>query len=129
MLGDERGASTALCSYMISFVDKELSARLFKNMKTALYENKGLYAGIREYPRELESFMDGNSGPIVDDLGVTASGFALGAAKRHNEKEMFTNLYKTAAMVGCSDVSDHSFEFNRGAIIGNVILFAMLTAN
>ncbi len=128
VLGDERGASTALSSYMLSFVDKDLSKKLFVNMKKALYENNGIYAGIREYPRGVDGVADGDSGPIVKGLGVSASGFALAAAKVHNDNEVFSALYKTAAMVGNSTVADHYFEFERGAFIGNTILFAMLTS-
>ena len=126
--GSPRGASTAYSAYFLSFLDEDFSRKIFNSIIKNLYENKGLFAGIREYPRGVTGLADGDSGPIVLGLGVTATGFTIPLAKLSDDKEVFINLYNTAAKVGGATFYDNKFEFSRGEFIGNSIMFAMLTS-
>ena len=127
--GEARGASTAFSAYFLSFVNPELALSLFKSIRKNLYVSYGLIAGIREYPKGVEGIEDGDSGPIVMGLGVSATGFSLSLAKKFRDEEMFSNIYGTASRLARAETSETKFEFKLGARIGNSIMFAMLTAN
>lgn len=125
--GPARASGTALAAYALSFLDEELSKRLFEGLSRA----RGGVAGfgfVREYPAGTEGSGDIDSGPVVLGAGVSATGFSLASAKLHRDEAMFTALYRTASLFGVPVDRPSSRRFMSGGPLGNAILLAMTTA-
>jgi hypothetical protein len=125
--GPPRASGTALAAYALSFVDRDLSARLFEGLRRA---QTGLFGfgAVREYAAGHEGAGDIDSGPVVLGVGVSATGFSLSAAKLHGDEAMFTALYRTADLFGVPVDRPSGRRFLSGGPLGNAILLAMTTA-
>ncbi len=123
-----RGSSSAYSAFFLAYLDENISINIMHSIRKELYDNTLLYTGVRENLRNTENTEDFNSGPIIKGLGVVASGFTLGTAKILGFKEMFKELYSTAALVGGSTKNNKYFKFKRGTHIGNSIMFTILTS-
>lgn len=129
-LDGPRGSGTALAAYFLSFVEMRASERLYRAMRTSLYDEVLGFGVMREFP---DSRSDGradiDSGPVVFGYGVSATGFALGAARVHGDDERFDRLFATASLFGAPrSVRDGRETFLSGGPLGNAILLAMITA-
>jgi len=60
---------------------------------------------FREYPPGVSRFMDADSGPIIAGLGMSASGFALAAARAEGDMETAESLRRTGELFGFPAVS------------------------
>jgi hypothetical protein len=122
-----RGSGTAVAAYFLHFADRSLSSRLHR----ALVENgeRSLlgFGAIREYLGE-SGAGDGNSGPVVLGVSIGATGFGLGAAASHGDRELFVRLYRTAYLFGVPRSDGERRTFVMGGALGNALLLAMLTA-
>jgi hypothetical protein len=125
--GAPRGSGTALAAYFLSFADPTLSAELVAAMKRELGGSVLGFGALREYPAGRTGRGDADSGPLVAGFGVSASGFAVGAARATGDRALFEQLYPTVILFGGPTGKD-SMHFATGGPIGNAILFAMLTA-
>jgi hypothetical protein len=126
--GPARGSGTALASYFLSFADRKISADLLDATKKSLYGDVLGFGAIREYPRGKSGGGDADSGPIIAGFGVSATGFALGAARAHGDAELFARLYATIELFGAPAERQGKKRYGSGGSVGNAILFAMLTA-
>jgi hypothetical protein len=126
--GAARGSGTALAAYFLGFADRRLSAELLAAMKRELYAAPLGFGAMREYPRGRSGGGDADSGPLVLGFGVSATGFALGAARMNGDATLFARLYATVALFGVPVRRGGARHFATGGPIGNAILFAMLTA-
>ncbi len=124
-----RGSGTCLGLYFLSFSHPGLSAELYRAVKAELTSRVLGFGGVREYPR---SWPDGrgdvDSGPIVWGFGMSATGFALGGARVHDDRTHFADLYATAHLVGAPVARGGEFTFLTGGPLGDALMFAMLTA-
>jgi hypothetical protein len=123
-----RGSGSMLASYFLSFVDLEMSRRLYVAATRRLYGTILGFGLVREYPRGEGGRGDIDSGPIVLGYGVSATGFALGPARLFGDGERFGRLYATAHLFGAPSERGGRLGFVLGGPIGDAILFAMLTA-
>jgi hypothetical protein len=126
--GAPRGSGTALASYFLSFADRRLSSELLAATKKSLYGDVLGFGAIREYPRGRAGKGDADSGPIVAGFGVSATGFAVGAARAHNDQALFERLWPTVELFGAPVEKGGVRRYTSGGSVGNAILFAMLTA-
>lgn len=123
-----RGSGTAIASYFTSFAHPALSRRLHDALVERGSRSVLGFAGVREYPRGFRGRGDVNSGPILAGMSVGATGFALGAARVHRNRDLFVGLYRTVHVVGGPVASDGGESFAVGGLLGNALLLAMLTA-
>ncbi|MEQ9321324.1 MAG: ATP-binding cassette domain-containing protein, partial [Polyangiaceae bacterium] len=65
---------------------------------------------------------------LVFGYGISATGFAIGAARIHGDRERFEGLYATAHLFGAPVTQDGMTSVVTGGPLGDAILFAMLTA-
>ncbi len=126
--GAPRGSGTALASYFLSFADRTLSADLLAATRRSLYGSVLGFGAVREFPRARAGRGDADSGPILFGFGVSATGFALGAARANGDSELFARLYATVELFGAPAERGGVRRYASGGPIGNAILFAMLTA-
>ncbi|MFO0663026.1 MAG: hypothetical protein U0174_03695 [Polyangiaceae bacterium] len=121
-----RGSGTAAAAYYLSFARPNLSRDLWNALRTNLYREVLGFGLVREFVGGGKGDVD--SGPVIFGLGVSATGFALGAARAHGDEHVFSSLYASAHLVGLPVDGTGSRNFVSGGPIGDAILFAMLTA-
>ena len=124
-----RGSGTAVASYFLSFADARLSRRLFESLRTDGRVCAIGFCGIREYARGFHGKGDGNAGPMVMGVSVGATGFTLGAARAHGDRDLYRELYRSAHLAGVPVGVAGGTKFAAGGRLGNALLLAMLTAN
>jgi hypothetical protein len=125
--GPPRSSGTALAAFALSFVDRELSMRLFEGLRRSRASVLG-FGAILEYPPGKAAAGDIDSGPVVLGAGVSATGFTLSSAKLHGDQALFTALYRTADLFGAPVHRPSGARFMSGGPLGNAILLAMTTA-
>ena len=124
-----RGSGTAVASYFLSFADARLSRRLFESLRTDGRVCAIGFCGIREYARGFHGKGDGNAGPMLMGVSVGATGFTLGAARAHGDRDLYRELYRSAHLAGVPVGVAGGTKFAAGGTLGNALLLAMLTAN
>ena len=123
-----RGSGTAVAAYFISFAHPALSERLHRAVREVGSARLMSFAAVREYAPGFDGQGDTNAGPIVLGFSVGATGFALGSAKAHGDRELFTELYRTTHLFGVPVDVGHERRHVMGGILGDALLLAMLTA-
>ncbi len=127
-----RGSGTALASYFLAFADRPTSAALYRAVRRELFRTVIGFGAVLEYGPSKTNERAGNgdidSGPIVLGFGVSATGFALGASRMHDDRDAFASLYATAHLFGAPHDGARSRTFATGGPLGDAILFAMVTA-
>jgi hypothetical protein len=126
-LGPPRGSGTAIAAYSLAFADRALSERLYAGLRRQAISVLG-FGMMREYPADHVGSGDIDSGPVLLGVGVSATGFALAAARLHGDDALFAQLYRTAALFGVPLGDSNSRHFMSGGPLGNAILLAMTTA-
>ncbi len=135
--GAPRGSGTCLAVYFTSFVDEALSRSLWAAAKRELVGDVLGFRVVREYAKSAHGPADIDSGPVVLGYGVSATGFALGAARIHGDDDLRAELYATASLFGAPtrvaiDASPSSpsdgLRFITGGPLGDALLLSMLTA-
>lgn len=126
-MGPPRSSGTALAAFAVSFVDRDLSRRLFEGLRRSRASVLG-FGAILEYPPGKGGAGDIDSGPVVLGAGVSATGFTLSSAKLHGDRGLFTELYRTADLFGVPVHRSSGVRFMSGGPLGNAILLAMTTA-
>jgi hypothetical protein len=126
-LGPPRGSGTALAAYSLAFADRALSQRLYAGLRRQAVSVLG-FGMMREYAAARIGSGDIDSGPVLLGVGVSATGFALAAARLHGDDALFTRLYRTAELFGVPLEDAHGRHFMSGGPLGNAILLAMTTA-
>jgi hypothetical protein len=126
-LGSPRASGTALAAFALSFVDKELSAQLYRALSQSSTSFLG-FGGIREYPSGFHAGGDIDSGPVVLGVSVSATGFTLASAKLHDDASLFTRLHRTTDLWGVPIHRTSGTRYMSGGPLGNAILLAMMTA-
>ena len=127
-----RGSGTFLAAWFLSRWDPTFAAGLTRSAAARLRVDTGPWMAMREYPPGVEGRGDIDSGPIVAGLGVSSTGFAIGAARAAGELELAAGLERTATLVGRPAVTDGALSWQTGAALGSpaladAILFAMMS--
>ncbi len=117
-----RGSGTAVAAYFLSFVDPALSLDLTLALERHQRSLLG-FSAVREYADGYEGTGDVDSGPVILGTSITASGFALGAARANDRRELFEKILRTARVLGPLVKRNVS-----GAAFGNAVLLAQTTA-
>lgn len=124
--GPARGSGSFLASWFLSFAQDPLADELYAAGRRVLWAPLGGLGAMREYPPGVDGGGDIDSGPIVAGRGVSATGFALGAARAAGDEETARALWATTALFGAPATTDGATRFATGGPIGDAILFAML---
>lgn len=122
-----RGSGTALASYFLAYADEATSAVLYRATREHLFRTVLGFGAVLEHPGGA-SRGDIDSGPVVFGFGVSATGFAMGAARAHGDPETFRALYATTHLFGAPYERAATKTYATGGPLGDAILFAMTTA-
>jgi hypothetical protein len=123
-----RGSGTAVAAYFLSFSHPDLARRLHAALRSEGRRTLLGFGGIREYATGHAGRGDVNAGPILLGVSVGASGFALGAARAHGDRELYRELYRSAHLFGLPADSAGARRFAIGGALGDALLCAMLSA-
>lgn len=124
-----RGSGTCLAAYFLSFADAELSADLYRAAQQHLQRSVLGFGIVREYPLCVPAgWGDIDSGPVLFGYGISPTGFSLGAARLHHDRDAYQSIYRTVHLFGAPIEPAGRRQFVSGGPIGNAIMFAMLTA-
>jgi hypothetical protein len=122
-----RGSGTALGAYFAGFADRGVASHLAE----ALFHDEATFFGfgaVREYAPGHSGHGDGDSGPVLFGVSVTATGFGLAVARAAHRQETFERLYRTTELFGAPVASQGRLRFLSGGPIGNALLLAVLTS-
>lgn len=123
-----RGSGTAVAAYFIGFAAPELAAQLQSALRREGERSLLGFSAIREYAPGYAGRGDTNAGPVLFGVSVGATGFALGAARLHGDRELYRNLFRTLYLFGVPADIRGERTFAIGGTLGNALLLAMLTA-
>ena len=124
-----RGSGTALGLYFLSFADAALARDLYRAADRELARTVLGFGGVREYAASAKSQgRDIDSGPVLFGFGLSPTGFLIGGARIHGDRNRFSRLFATAYAWGAPFEKGDRLNFVTGASLGDAILFAMLTA-
>jgi len=126
--GWPRGSGTMLASFFLGYADPALSKELFEAGKTELVGKTVGWTALREYPRGVDRPGDIDSGPLIAGYSISATGFAVGAARMHGDEELYARLVATAELFGAPASTNEGMRWVTGGQLGDAILLAMLTA-
>ena len=121
-----RASGTALAAYFAAFADPDL-ARLLARATLAQRATHLGFGAIREYGDRPAGPGDVDSGPVVLGVSVSATGFALAAARLAGDADAFVALYRTTDLFGLPIEVGARRGFAVGGPIGNALLLALLT--
>jgi hypothetical protein len=118
-----RASGTGLAAYFAGFADREIARVLATGALRQLSTHIG-FGAIREYANGHSGPGDIDSGPVLLGVSVSATGFALAAARIADDRDAFVALYRTVDLFGMPIDG----RFAVGGPIGNALLLALLTA-
>lgn len=126
-----RGSGSFLAAWFLSWGDPALGAELYRGASARLFTTLGPMGAMREYAPGVDGGGDIDSGPIVAGMGVSATGFAIGAALASGDEATAASLTATATFVGRPVDNDGARHWATGAALGgaplaDAILFAMM---
>lgn len=124
-----RASGTALSAYFMSFVNAELSEKLFLSVTTHQKVQVSGFTGIREYPEGQAGTGDIDSGTLVSGVSPSATAFTIGGARLFGERELSQALYQTINFFGTSPLGEMNGISLLESPLGNATLLAMLTAH
>lgn len=87
-----RGCALSWSVMYISRFAPEEAQQLWLNYKKHFWEEGLLFSGFREWPSKENHGQDSDSGPIIYNIGASASAFGLAAAKLQKDSEIYSKL-------------------------------------
>lgn len=127
-LDEDRGSGTFLAVYFLSQGMPALARDLWAAGDRELRGGILGFGMMREYARGVSGDGDIDSGPVILGYGVSATGFAIGAARTQGDGAAYADLYATAALFGGPQDAAATRHYVAGGPLGDAILGAMLTA-
>lgn len=121
-----RGSGTFLALYALLYADVELAGGLHR-AGNGLRATRLGFLGMREHLEGTAADID--SGPVILDLGVSATGFALAGARAFEDEATYLGLDATARLFSVPlERDDGGVVSLAGGPLGDAILCAMRTA-
>jgi hypothetical protein len=97
-----RGCSIVLSLIFLSEIDTEFAVGQFNIFKELFVDKKFGFYAIREYPIGISGFGDIDSGPVIFDVGFSATIVSLGVFNKFNESDFVNNFYIPINVFGFS---------------------------
>jgi hypothetical protein len=123
-----RASGTAMAAFVLGYAGADAvrpwSEALAHQWRTVLG-----FGGVREYPAGAAGVGDVDSGPVLLGLGVSASALALAVARRDGDAVRYRSIFASAWLFGLPAEQGGALRFVAGGPLGDVLLFASLTAS
>jgi len=127
MVDGPRASGTAIGCVFLHRADPELSADLWTALRRQLRHVPG-FAAVREHPAGVRRPGDIDSGPLILGTSVSATGFAIGCARRNGDRAAYIRLVTTSDLFGLPYRWGGERHYAVGFALGDAILLAMGTA-
>jgi hypothetical protein len=118
-----RGCALSWSLAVLPDLDPEYAAEQWAAYRRGFARCAGGLCLFREYPAGLARGPDSDSGPIVGGLGMSASAFALGAARANGDMDMAESLRRTGELLGIPSLS----WWGKRYLGGKIALFDVLS--
>jgi hypothetical protein len=122
-----RGSGSFLASYFLSFADAELSEKLYQAAAKELTCSNLGFTAMREFPPGIDRRGDIDSGPLVNGLSISATGFSLAGCRQYGTLDEFTERWRLVHLLGVPAQAGGEYHFIMGGRLGDAILCAMCT--
>jgi hypothetical protein len=100
VLQGARGISVMYGLHFLADFDEEFAAEQYRLAKRHLVRTGLGFGAVREFPKGARGTGDVDSGPVLLGFGPSASGFAIGAAARMKDQEVFESLLRASRFAG-----------------------------
>lgn len=128
-LDSGRASGTAFAAVLLAYGEMEVSRDLYQHAKAGCAASLLGFGYASEYARGAEQGTgDIDSGPLIFGISPSATGFLLASARRFEDPEQFTALYRTAHLMGAPIGRGPRRSYVTGGPLGNAMLFTLLTA-
>jgi hypothetical protein len=129
VLQGPRGISVMYGLQFLADFDSKFAASQYALAKQHLIKTGLGYGAVREFPEGHEGSGDVDSGPVLLGFGPSASGFAIGAAARMKDEEVFESLLRASRWAGMPVFEGDQLRYQTMPPVGQaVILFAKTLA-
>jgi hypothetical protein len=122
-----RASGTAMAAFALGYAGRA-AALPWSNAIARQWRTVLGFGGVREYPDGATGGADIDSGPVILGLGVSASAFALAVARRDGDAVRYRSIFASAWLFGLPAEQGGALRFVAGGPLGDVLLFAVLTA-
>jgi hypothetical protein len=122
-----RASGTAMAAFLLGYAGDDL-ARPWWDALARQWETVLGFGGAREYARGEAGAGDVDSGPVLMGIGVSATAFGIASARRFGDRERYGSAFASAWLFGLPVESGGALRFTAGGPLGDVLLFAVLTA-
>ena len=126
VVDNARASGTFLGIYFLSFIDRNLSRKMYLRAKEEYFTTLLGFGAVREYTEGDSGSGDIDSGPVVFGFGLSPVGFMLGSARMFDDEDSFTRLFATCYLGGAPEDSTR-WNWRTAGPVGDCILFSMLT--
>lgn len=92
-----RGCDLSFRLCLIPHIDQTYARRLYKQYTRNYWLDRGILAGFAEWPNGIQHFADIDSGPIVNGIGLAATGLGLGATIAVGDRQRLQRLCEQLA--------------------------------
>lgn len=89
-----RGVGTAYELINLSRIDPQVAAAQYERFLRDWREPFLMGAGFREWPRGQDRGMDADSGPVIAEIGLASSAFALASARRFEDAKTYDEVLR-----------------------------------
>jgi len=122
-----RASGTAMAAFLLGYAGDDL-ARPWWDALARQWDTVLGFGGAREYARGEAGGGDVDSGPVLLGIGVSATAFGIAGARRFGDAERYRSAFASAWLFGLPRETDGVLRFTAGGPLGDVLLFAVLTA-
>lgn len=122
-----RASGTAMAAFLLGYAGDD-AARPSWDALARQWDTVLGFGGTREYAPGESGSGDVDSGPVILGLSVSATAFATASARRFGDRARYRSAFASAWLFGLPDETDGATRFAAGGPLGNVLLFAVLTA-
>lgn len=95
-----RGCALSWSLSTLPALDPTYAAAQWKAYRARFFRCAGGLCLVREYPPGVDRHMDVDSGPMIDGLGMAASGLGLAAARANGDLEAAAALQRSGELIG-----------------------------
>ena len=111
-----RGCALSWSLAVLPRLHPRLAAEQWAAYKKGFFRCLGGVCGVREFPEGVDRKGDVDSGPIVNGIGLSATAFALAAARANGDQPMVTSLERLGESFGSPVVTDAGKRYLDGTV-------------
>ena len=118
-----RGSGDSWITTLLAEIDPEFAKELYSRYRKHFAIERLDFLMFREWPEGVARGEDIDSGPIIWDAGVTATGVGLAAARANGDAEMASHIHALSELLGWPSTSGDQTRYLFGRLpVGDAFL-------